>query len=85
MLPERRSTVVTSSYLNPSGYNDLVLRRGKKFGRIVKLKLSHFLLFFVSIFFFSCIFSGHKLLFNGKLSTKKNVLFYLVFSVLEID
>ncbi|ESQ33036.1 hypothetical protein EUTSA_v10004185mg [Eutrema salsugineum] len=66
MLPERRSTVV--SYLNPSGQNDhsfLFLRRGKKFGRIVKLKLSHFIFFFVSLFFFSCIFSGHKLLFHG--------------------
>ncbi|KAG7563367.1 hypothetical protein ISN44_As10g001770 [Arabidopsis suecica] len=69
MLPERRSTVVSSSsYLNPSGHNDnsfLLLRRGKKFGRIVKLKLSHLFLFFVSLFFFSCMFSGHKLLFHG--------------------
>ncbi|CAD5317978.1 unnamed protein product [Arabidopsis thaliana] len=70
MLPERRSTVFSSSssYLNPSGHNDnsfLLLRRGKKFGRIVKLKLSHFFLFFVSLFFFSCMFSGHKLLFHG--------------------
>ncbi|KAL1191393.1 putative hexosyltransferase MUCI70 [Cardamine amara subsp. amara] len=69
MLPERRSTVASSSYQNPSGQNDsnslLFLRRGKKFGRIVKLKLSHFVFFFLSLFFFSCIFSGHKLLFHG--------------------
>uniref|UniRef100_A0A1J3JB04 TOD1/MUCI70 glycosyltransferase-like domain-containing protein n=1 Tax=Noccaea caerulescens TaxID=107243 RepID=A0A1J3JB04_NOCCA len=65
MLPERRSTV--SSNLNPPGQNDhsFILRRGKKFGRIVKLKLSHLIFFFVSLFFFSCIFSGHKLLFHG--------------------
>uniref|UniRef100_A0A0D3AVL3 TOD1/MUCI70 glycosyltransferase-like domain-containing protein n=1 Tax=Brassica oleracea var. oleracea TaxID=109376 RepID=A0A0D3AVL3_BRAOL len=70
MLPERRSTVASSSYQNPSGQNDnsfLLLRRGKKFGgRIGKLKLSHLFFFFVSLFFFSCIFSGHKLLFHGK-------------------
>lgn len=73
MLPERRSTV--SSNLNPSGQNDhsFILRRGKKFGRIVKLKLSHLIFFFVSLFFFSCIFSGHKLLFHGKLSTQSKV------------
>ncbi|CAH8266567.1 unnamed protein product [Arabidopsis lyrata] len=37
----------------------------QKFGRIVKLKLSHFFLFFVSLFFISCMFSRHKLLFHG--------------------
>lgn len=70
MLPERRSTVASSSSYqnNPSGQNDnsfILLRRGKKFGRIGKLKLSHLFFFFVSLFFFSCLFSGHKLLFHG--------------------
>lgn len=92
MLPERRSTVA-SSYQNPSsGQNDnsfLILKRGKKFGRIGKLKLSHFFFFFLSLFFFSCIFSGHKLLFHGSEflphSERNNHLNTHLFTSTELD
>ncbi|XP_010527893.1 PREDICTED: uncharacterized protein LOC104805153 [Tarenaya hassleriana] len=66
MLPERRST--TGSVLTPVGQNQhsfLLLRRGRRFGRVVKLKLSHCLRFLAALFLVSCFVSVHKLFFHG--------------------